>query len=129
MDKAQAIHSFWSSFGWPAIDEQSAYDERIFEELGIGNQYITYEVVTSSFGEPVALTASLWCRSTSWEEISQKADEIAEYIGMGGRTIKIDDGALWIKPGTPFAQRVAVDQDYSMRRIYLNISAEFFTAT
>ena len=105
------------------------YDEGVLEELGIGDKYLTYEVSPAAFGDAVALSASLWCRSTSWEEISQKADEIAAYLGNGGRTIRIDDGAVWIKPGSPFAQRMAVDQDYSMRRIYINITAEFFTAT
>ena len=129
MDKAQAIHAFWSSFSWPALDEQSAYDENVLEEMEIGDRYITYEVLTASFGEPVSLTASLWCRSTSWEEISKKADEIADYIGLGGRLLKTDSGAIWIKQGTPFAQRMAVQEDSFLRRIYLNIAAEFLTAT
>jgi len=129
MDKAQAIHAFWSSFEWPALDEQSAYDEGVLEELGIGDRYITYEVSISNFGDQVSLTASLWCRSTSWEDISKKADEIADYIGLGGRLIRTDDGAIWIKLGTPFAQRMAVQEDSFLRRIYLNTSAEFLTAT
>lgn len=128
MDKIQALDAFWNSFSWPAIDEQSAYDEGTFEALGIGDRYITYEVSTSNFGEPVALTASLWHQSTRWEEISQKADEIAEYIGYGGKLIKIDGGYMWIKLGTPFAQRMPVEDKLLMRRIYLNISVDYLTA-
>ena len=69
MDKVQALHSFWNSFGLMAIDESSAYDER----MDIPDNYITYEVQTSNLGDPVALSASLWYRSTSWADISQKA--------------------------------------------------------
>lgn len=124
MDKAQALHQFWSSFGLTAIDEYSAYDSTI----DLPSNYITYEVQTSNFGDSVVLTASLWYRSTSWAEISQKADEIAEYIGWGGKIIPIDYGYMWIKLGTPFAQRMS-DEDDSIRRIYINISVDFLSAT
>ena len=124
MDKAKALHQFWSSFGLTAIDESSAYDTTI----ELPDNYITYEVQTSNFGDSVDLTASLWYRSTSWEAISKKADEIAEYIGWGGRLYPIDYGYIWVKLGTPFAQRMAVEQD-SIRRILLNISVDFLSAT
>lgn len=129
MKKAEALHSFWAGFSWPAIDEQSAYDTQTLQDLGITDKYITYEVVTGNFGEPIAMTASLWHRSASWSEIQQKADEIANAIGYGGKMLTIDGGYLWIKLGTPFAQRMAVEADYDWRRIYLNISADFLTAT
>lgn len=124
MDKAQALHNFWSSFGLTAFDEVSAYDKA----MELPSNYITYEVQTANFGEPAALTASLWYRTTSWAEISQKADEIAAYIGYGGRVIPVNGGYLWIKLGSPFAQRMTVDQDDSVRRIYINISVDFLTA-
>lgn len=123
MDKVQALDSFWNSFGLTAFDESSAYDER----MDLPDNYITYEVQTGNFGDPVALTASIWYRSTSWAEITQKADQIARYIGYGGKVIAVDDGYLWIKLGQPFAQRIAVDQDDSIRRIYLNVSVDFLT--
>ena len=123
-DKAQALHQFWSSFGLTAIDESSAYDSTI--ELPAN--YITYEVQTANFGDSVALTASLWYRSTSWAAISQKAEAIAEYLGWGGKLLPIDNGYVWIKQRTPFAQRMAVEQD-SIRRIILNISVDFLSAT
>ncbi len=124
MDKAQALHDFWSSFQLKAIDEQSAYDER----MDLPDKYITYEVQTGNLGDPVELTASLWYRTTSWAEITQKADEIAAYIGWGGRVIPIQGGYLWVKLGAPFAQRMAVEQD-SIRRIVLNISVDYLSAT
>lgn len=125
MDKAQALQAFWSSFGLTAFDENSAYDETI--ELPAN--YITYEIQTTNILNSVDLSASLWYTSTSWKAITEKADEIAAYIGYGGRVIKISGGYIWIKLGTPFAQRMAVEQDDNKRRIYLSISVDFFTAT
>lgn len=124
MDKAQAIDQFWGSFGLPAFDENSAYDTTI----ELPDNYITYELQTANFGDSVALTASLWYRSTSWEGITQKADQIAARIGYGGLTIPVDGGYIWIKLGRPFAQRMAVEQD-SIRRIIMNIEVDFLTAT
>ena len=125
VDKAQALHSFWSSFGLTAIDEYSAYDER----MDLPDNYLTYDVVTSNLGDPVAMSVNLFYRSTSWTEITQKADEIARSIGYGGKVIPITGGYIWIKLGTPFAQRIAVDQDSDLRRIYLNISVDYLTET
>ena len=124
MDKAQAIHQFWSSFGLTAIDEQSAYDTTI----ELPTNYITYEVQTANLGESVALTASLWYKSTSWAGITQKSDAIAEFIGWGGKLYPIDNGYMWIKQGFPFAQRMAVEQD-NIRRILMNISVDYLSAT
>ena len=124
MNKAQAIHNFWSSFDLLAIDENSAYDE----QNDLPSEYITYEVQTANIGEPVAITASLWYKSTKWAEITQKADEIAAYIGYGGKVIPIDGGYMWVKLGSPFSQRMAVEDDV-IRRIILNINVDFLTAT
>ncbi len=124
MDKAQALQAFWSSFGLTAFDESSAYDETI----SLPANYITYEVITSSIvGESVALTASLWYKSTSWQATSQNADEIAQFIGYGGKVLRVTDGYLWIKLGSPFAQRMAVEQD-KIRRIILNVSVDYLSA-
>lgn len=124
MNKAQAIHDFWSSFGLLAIDEQSAYDE---QDIELPANYITYEVQTANFGDPIQLTASLWYYSTSWEEITEKTNEIAVYIGYGGRMLTVDGGYVWIKLGQPFAQRMAVEQE-NYRRMILNITVDFLTA-
>lgn len=125
MDKAQALQEFWSSFGLAAFDENSAYDERI----ELPESYITYEVQTANINNSVDLSASLWYKSTSWKEITQKANDIAYYIGYGGRVVQVLNGYIWIKQGTPFAQRMAVEQDDNMRRIYLSISVDFLTDT
>lgn len=123
MDSLQTLHKFWNSF-LKAYDENTVPDNAMTVNDG---KYITYSVSTAYFNEPVALTASLWYKSTSWEAISLKAAEIGERIGLGGTVIKSDDGYLWIKRGVPFSQRV-FDEDDTIRRIYVNVEVEYFTA-
>lgn len=120
MTKAQSLHQFWSSFGIPAYSQETVPDKAVMP-------YLTYEVMTDSFEGSLQMVASLWWRSYSWTEISEKAEEIAEHIAtMHPPTIEVDGGRLWIVKGTPFAQRMSDDDD-AIRRIVLSIEAEFFT--
>lgn len=122
MDKAQAIHKFWSGFGLPAYDENTVNPDA-------ETPYITYEVKTDSLGNVVQMTASLWYHSDSWAEIQKKAEEIGEYIvKMYPASIELDNGRLYIAKGRPFAQRMGDPSDKRIRRIILTIQAEFLTA-
>lgn len=127
-DKAQALHDFWSSFGWLAIDEQSAYDEGVMEEWGNPNKYITYEAAVSELDEPISLSADLWHRSTSWADIEAKAQEVISEIGYGGKLVPYDGGAIWIKRSAPAYQRMSAENSFDIRRIHININAEFLSA-
>lgn len=120
MDKEQAIQSFWGSFGIPAYDSSTVPDDAVMP-------YITYDVSVDSIGAPVLLTGSVWYRSNRWVEATLKKDEIAARIGYGYDIITIDGGYLYITKGSPFAQRVA-DEDDSVRRILINLMCEFLTA-
>lgn len=120
MDKAQAVHSFWSGFGLTAYDENSVPDEAVAP-------YITYSISTDSLDGRITSYGSLWYKSTSWAEISRKAEEIAEVIAKM-LPIKIDNGYVWIMKGTPFAQRMSDPSSDLIRRIYINIDVEFLTA-
>ena len=121
MDKAQAIHWFWSSFGLPAYDENTVDDDAVMP-------YITYSVSTGSLEDIVLLNASLWYRSTSWAEITHKADEISHLLtNMSPPAVKIDGGRAYFTKGSPFSQRLAEEDDDSVRRIYLQVNAEFLT--
>ena len=124
MDKAQALHSFWAGFGIPAIDEQSAIDT----ENGPGYPRISYETAVSEIDEPVALTADLWYQSTSWAGIEAKAQEIIAAIGYGGAKVPYDGGQIWITRGTPAYRRMGAENVFDIRRIQININAEFFSA-
>lgn len=120
MDKDQALYHLWSGFGLPAYDETSVPDNTEYP-------YITYSTSISSLGNPVTLNASIWYRSNSWVDASRKAEEIAEYIGIH-RVIPLDTGYLYIVQGSPFAQRMGDDTDERIRRIIINLQAEYLTA-
>lgn len=126
MDKAQAIQAFWSGFGIPAYDASTIPNADSADHRP-EPPYITYNVIEDSLGSPVALSGSIWYRSTRWAEITKKAEQIAEAIGYGHKIIKIDGGYLYITKGSPFAQRMS-DEDDSIRRIYINLMVEFLTA-
>lgn len=126
MDKAQALHSFWGSFGIPAIDEQSAYDTDTLERLDITYPYITYESATSDLDDSLKLGADLWYDSTTWSDIEQKAAQIVAALGRGGTVIPYEGGALWITHGA--ARRMAAEVGFDVRRIHIDISAEFLSA-
>lgn len=120
MDKSQAIHSFWSGFGLEAYDENSVPDDATLP-------YISYSVSTDSIGNMITIYGSLWYRSESWEEISKKTDQISEYID-NMNPLSIDGGYAWIVKGSPFSQRMSDPSDDTIRRMYINLMAEFLTA-
>ena len=121
MTKAAAIYQFWSGFGLTAYEENTVPTDVDFP-------YITYQLVTDSFDREVAATASLWYRSESWVDINAKAEEIAQHIGLGGKIIKCDGGRIWIKRGQPFAQNMGDESDDLIKRKYINVTIEYFTA-
>ena len=124
MTKEEDLHSFWSGFELPAFEENSVPTGEFAPEF----PYITYQVSTDSFGGEVTLTASMWDRGTNWRLLNSKTEEISRGIGLSGRVIQCDNGAIWIKRGSPFAQSTGDESDPLIKRKYLNISAEFLTA-
>ena len=119
MNKIQALNQLWiNASGLAAYDETSVPDSAALP-------YLTYETTVDNFGSEVAGTASLWYRSTSWADASQKELEIADYIGRGGRIVAYEGGAFWIKKANPWAQRMSDASDDMVRRIVLNLSIEF----
>ena len=127
MDKVQALYSFWSGFGIPAIDEQSAYDTETLRQLGIDYPYLTYESAVGEFGEEIALAADIYYRSTTWREIEAKAKQIADAIGYGGVIVHYDGGGLWVKRGPTLYRRMGADNSFDIRRIHIDVNVEFFT--
>lgn len=118
MDKVKAYTAFWNGFGLKAYDETSVPDNSVMP-------YITFEMMEDDFDNSLALTASIWYRSTSWTESVEKANEIRNAIGKGGKIVPYDGGAFWIKKGRPWAQHMAEDNDDSVRRTIINIEVEF----
>lgn len=124
MTKEAALYNFWSMFGLPAYEENAVPTG----EDGAEFPYITYQVVTDSFGNDVALTGSVWYRSTGWTAINAKTEEIARFIGVGGCLLDCDGGFIWLKRGTPFAQNMGDESDNLIKRKYINVTVEYMTA-
>lgn len=118
MDKLQAYTNFWNGFALKAYDETSVPDDATMP-------YITFETMEDDFDHTLALTASIWYRSTSWVESVAKANEIRYAIGRGGKIVPYEGGAFWIRKGQPWAQRMSEDNDDSVRRTILNLEVEF----
>ena len=121
MTKAAAIYQFWNGFGLTFYEENTVPTDAAFP-------YGTYQLVTDSFDREVAATASLWYRCESWTAINAKTEEISANIGFGGKIIKCDGGRIWIKRGQPFAQNMGDESDDLIKRKYLNVNIEYFTA-
>ena len=121
MTKEQALYSFWSSFKISAYEENSV-------PTGADFPYITYQIVTDSFGGSIAMSASVWYRSTSLVNISNKTEEISTAIGRGGKLLMYDGGAIWLKRGTPFVTTMGDNSDDKITRNLLNITAEYISA-
>ncbi len=121
MTKEQAYHAFLAGLGWKAYDENTVPDNSALP-------YMTYSLSVAEFGDPVSMSVSVWDRSTSWATVTNKADELYNAIGLGGKIIPFDGGYIWVKRGQPFSQRMS-DEDDSIRRIYINLEVEYLTAT
>lgn len=126
MNKWQTQQAFWESFGIPAYDENTAFEKGASPAF----PHITYEALNGVMGQVLAISASIWYRSSSWKEISEKADEILRAVKYGV-IMKVDNGYFWIKNPelSPFAQRMASGSDDDLvKRIYITLEAESLTA-
>ena len=128
MDKFAALKSYWSSFGLPAFEESTVPD-MISDGKGgmtpLQMPYITYEVAIGSLGGVIPLTASLWYRGNSWSPVMTKATQMEALID---RQVKIDGGYLKIRRNeNNFAQPMSDPNDEQIRRILLNVEAEFLS--
>lgn len=96
IEVAQALYSFYKSFGIPAYEEHSVPDKAALP-------YITYEVVNPDWQDDAVITANVWYSGTSFTPLFRKVDEIGEKIG-GGLTIPTKTGYLYLYKGNPFSQ-------------------------
>ena len=122
MNKEQAMHDFLNSFGWTAYDETDLPDNAVMPR-------ITYGLVVDSLDNPLSMAISLWDRSRSWKSVTEKANEIQHALTfMNPPAFPCDEGRIYVTAGTPFAQRMIESSDTMIRRIYINLEVEYFTA-
>lgn len=108
---AKAMHTFASSFTLPAYTVESVPDN-------VSVPYLTYPLKEPEWNQKTSWYIQGWYRTTSNAELTAKADEIIERIGVG-ITVPTDGGYLVIYPETPLVQ-LNVDGDY--RSFYINLS-------
>ena len=121
MNKYEAQHSYWSKFGL------TAYNELTIPESQRGNYpYLTYQTVNGSLDGRMTASASVYYRSTSWKEITDKITEMTPKIND---EVKVDGGRMLVrKPAQNFAQQMS-DPDPAVRRMVLTVEVEFLTGT
>ena len=121
MTKEQVLHQFFNSFGITGYRNTSVPDDVIFP-------YLTYDTPISSFEEdPVSITLNLYYYTESEADPDAKAEEIRNFIGMGGKILHCGGGAIWLKWGSPWCQSLVDETDNNIKRRYINITAEYFT--
>lgn len=124
MTPEAAIQDFLEGFGYSVYAATATPDDAEFP-------YITYDLVLGDwYGGEVNMPVNLWARTDSEASLNAKVREIAEAIGLGGLTISCDDGILWVKKGSPWAQAVRVEgEDEKVKRRYVNINIEYLTTS
>lgn len=120
MTKDKALHAWFSQF-LPAYPTSNVPDDAVFP-------WLTYELITGAFdsGE-ISMTVNLWFHTESEAVPNKKAQEIADAIGMGGAIIPCDGGYIWLKRGSPWCQNIADESEPTIKRRYLNVTAEYLT--
>lgn len=120
MDKWEAQYEFWSGFGVPAYEQNSVpdADHVVFP-------YITYTAASSTFDEDAAVTASVYTRSTSWEEADRISDLIETRLKNGGAVVKCDDGGVWFTIRPPFSQSMGDPDDDMVKRKVISVMLHF----
>ena len=90
--------------------------------------YLTYDLITSAWGDgEVGLTVNMWFRTTSEKEPNEAVDKLSKAIGLGGVQLPCDDGIIWLKRGSPWAQSLTDETDKTIKRRYINVTAEYLT--
>lgn len=121
MTKAGALDAFFNSFGIPFYPSTSVPEDTVFP-------WGTYDAVFDAWGgEQTAITANLWYRTASEKTPNDMVNTISKKIGDGGIRIPCDEGAIWIKRGTPFCQNLSDETDDMIKRRYINLTAEYLT--
>lgn len=121
MTKEAALEKFFNSFDIKGYRITSVPDDVIFP-------YLTYDAPISSFEEdPVSITLNLYYYTDSEAVPDAKAEEIRNAIGIGGKLLKCDGGCIWLKWGVPWCQSLVDDTNSTIKRRYINITAEYLT--
>lgn len=114
-----ALYTFFSGFGLDAYPEDTVPDDAKLP-------YITYQISVPEWENGVTLYARVWYRSNSFAGISAKVGEIDAAIGAGA-VVPMEQGAIWIYKGSPFAQFMPYEGDPTLKCMYLNMGMQAIT--
>ena len=121
MTKANALHRFFSSFGMTAYAAASVPEDADFP-------YLTYDLITGAWGGgEVGLSVNLWFYTTSEDGPNAKAEELSQAICLGGKIVPCDGGYIWLKRGSPWCQSLRDEACPTIKRRYINVTAEYMT--
>lgn len=119
MTKAAALQAFFSNFGIPAYPAEDVPQDTVFP-------WLTYELAIGAWGDEAGITVNIWYYDESNIAINDKAQEISAAVGLGGKIIPCDGGAIWLKRGSPWCQSLRDERDDKIKRRYINVTADFF---
>lgn len=120
MTKGEALQAFFSRF-LNAYAAAAVPEDVIFP-------YLTYDLITGAWdGGEVGLTVNLWYYTESEAIPNAKAQKLSEAIGMGGVVLPCEGGYIWLKRGSPWCQSLKDDTDPTIKRRYINMTAEYLT--
>lgn len=117
MTKSKALNAFFNRFG-------TAYPSTAVP-MDVEFPYITYENNIGNVGETRSCNMTLWYHTDSEAIPNNKADEIADVIGLGGLILSVDNGAIWVKRGTPWCQSINDANDSSIKGRLLTLELEY----
>lgn len=118
MTKSQALYEFFNGFGLSAYPTTSVPEEIKFP-------WATYENNIGNYGDQISTTLQIWYHTDSEAVLNNKVDEISDAIGLGGKLVPFDEGAMWIKRGTPWSTPINQQSDNSIKGRSLNIEIDF----
>ena len=117
LNKWTAQKVYWSSFGFPAYEENTVPDDAVMP-------YLTYQAVNGQLGGVPNASANLYYKGTSWAKIMQEVDQMEKAID---RQLFIEGGIMKVrKPLQNFAQPMP-ENDKKVRRMLLTVEIEFLT--
>lgn len=125
MKKWEAIYSFFSGFGIPAYEENSAptgADKPAYP-------YIVYEMRQGSFDADidVAMSFTIVDKNESFVPSYELLETMAETIG-DSKVYELDNGYLKIRQGSPWGENQRDQNDNTIRRLYSIIMVTYYTS-
>ena len=112
---AKALKTFAGGFTLPAYALGTVPQD-------VNAPYLVYPLIEPEWNQKATWYIQGWYRTTSYAELTAKADQIIKEVGTG-ITISTESGYLVIYPETPLCQ-ISRDGDYTS--FYLNFSINVF---